>query len=132
MALAVPEARIVIAEPEGWDDMTQSLAGGAIVEVDAHAPSTACDALQTRRVANITFGALQEAGAIGIAVSEAEVRAAMRYAFGLGLVVEPGGAVALAAWLAAKLCPVEGDTVIVCSGRNVDPTMFAAVMKGER
>jgi threonine dehydratase len=54
----------------------------------------------------------------------------MRCAFGLGLVVEPGGAVALAAWLAGKLPAVEGDTVIVCSGSNVDPAAFARVLDG--
>jgi len=52
----------------------------------------------------------------------------MRYAFGLGLVVEPGGAVAMASWLARKLPPIDGDTVIVCSGSNVDPAAFARVL----
>jgi len=131
IALAVPEAQVIVAEPEGWDDMTRSLAGGTIVEVGADAPVTACDALQTRRVADITFGALQAAGAIGVAVDEAEIRAAMRHAFSLGLVVEPGGAVALAAWLAGKLPVGEGDTVIVASGRNVDPPAFARVIRGD-
>jgi threonine dehydratase len=51
IALALPDSTIVIVEPEGWDDMARGLAGGAIVEVPAGAPSTSCDALQTRRVA---------------------------------------------------------------------------------
>lgn len=128
IALALPESAIVVAEPEGWEDMGRSLAGGAIVEVAADAPFTACDALQTRRVADRTFGTLLAAGARGVAVSEAEHRAAMRFAFGLGLVVEPGGAVALAAALAGKL-PDDGlETVIVCSGGNVDPADYAAVL----
>ncbi len=129
IALAVPEARVVVAEPAGWDDMGRSLTGGRIVEVPADAPPTACDALQTRRVADITFAALRAAGATGVAAAEAETRAAMRHAFGLGLVVEPGGAVALAAWLAGRV-PTGGDTVIVCSGGNVDPAAFAAVLAG--
>jgi len=128
VALALPTVEIVTAEPEGWDDMAWSLAGSAIVEVAPDAPKTACDALQTRRVADITFGALRDAGARGIAASEAEIRAAMVHAFGLGLVVEPGGAVALAAWLAGRLPEIAGDTVIVASGRNVDPAAFAAVV----
>ncbi len=129
IALALPNSAIVTAEPEGWDDMARSLDSGAIVEVPADAPPSACDALLSRRVSDLTFGALREAGARGVWASEAEVRAAMRFAFGMGLVVEPGGAVALAAWLAGKLPEVEGDTVIVCSGSNVDPVAFAAMLR---
>ncbi len=81
IALALPDSEVIVAEPEGWDDMGRSLAGGAIVEVAPDAPATACDALQTRRVADITFNALHAAGARGVAVSEAEHRAAMRVAF---------------------------------------------------
>jgi len=128
IALALPESEIIVAEPAGWDDMGRSLAQGVIVEVPADAPSTACDALQTRRVADITFATLAAAGASGVAVSEAEHRAAMRFAFGMGLVLEPGGAVALAAFLAGKLPAIDGDTVIVCSGGNVDPAAFADIL----
>ena len=90
LALALPDSEIVIAEPEGWDDMGRSLALGHIVEVPTDAPFTSCDALQTKRVADLTFRTLRAAGARGVWASEAEVHAAMRYAFGLGLVVEPG------------------------------------------
>ena len=128
LALALPDAEIVVAEPEGWDDMGRSLALGHIVEVPTDAPFTSCDALQTKRVADLTFGTLRAAGARGVWASEAEVHAAMRYAFGLGLVVEPGGAVALASWLAGKLLPIAGDTVIICSGSNVDPVAYARVL----
>jgi len=128
LALALPDTEIVIAEPECWDDMGRSLALGHIVEVPADAPFTSCDALQTRRVADLTFNTLHAAGARGVWASEAEVHAAMRYAFGLGLVVEPGGAVALASWLAGKLPPLSGDTVIICSGSNVDPAAYAKVL----
>ena len=127
IALALPGAEIIVVEPEGWDDMRRSLAKGEIVEVAADAPATACDALQTRRVADLTFGVLRAAGARGVAVSEAEIRTAMRHAFALGLVVEPGGAVALAAVLAGRVA-VDGDTVVVVSGANVDPAQFAAVL----
>jgi threonine dehydratase len=128
IALALPGSEIVVVEPEGWDDMRRGLAGGAIVEVPAGAPPTACDALQTKRVADMTFGALKAVGARGVAVSEAEHRAAMRFAYALGLVVEPGGAVALAALLAGKLPDDDVETVVVCSGGNVDPAQYAAVL----
>lgn len=132
IALAVPDALVTVAEPAHWDDMARSLAHGRIVEVPADAPPTACDALQTRRVADRTFEALLAAGATGMAVTESEIRTAMRYAFRLGLVVEPGGAVALAAWLAGRLPEGAGRTVIVCSGRNVDPVAYAAIIAGEQ
>ncbi|WP_420136368.1 threonine ammonia-lyase [Sphingomonas sp.] len=128
IALALPEAEIIVVEPEGWDDMTRSLALGEIVPVADDAPVTSCDALQTKRVAERTFSALAAAGARGLSVAEEEIRVAMRYAFAQGLVVEPGGAVALAAWLAGKLPPIDGDTVLVCSGSNVDPRAFAEVI----
>lgn len=128
LALALPDSEIVVAEPEGWDDMGRSLALGEIVEVPADAPFTSCDALQTKRVADLTFATLRAAGARGVWASEAEVHAAMRFAFSMGLVVEPGGAVALAAWLAGKLPPIEGDTVIICSGSNVDPAAYARIL----
>lgn len=131
LALALPGSEIAIAEPEGWDDMGRSLALGHIVEVPTDAPFTSCDALQTKRVADLTFTTLHTAGARGVWASEAEVHAAMRYAFNIGLVLEPGGAVALASWLAGKLLPIEGDTVIICSGSNVDPAAYAGVLGEE-
>lgn len=125
IALALPESALLVAEPVGWDDMARSLAGGAIVPVEEPAPPTRCDALQTKLVSPLTFAALSEAGARGVAVSEAEVEAAMRFAFAkLRLVAEPGGAVALAALLAGKTGETPDDTVIVISGGNVDPALF--------
>ena len=131
IAPALPESRIVIAEPEGWDDMARSLAGGAIMPVEEPAPPTRCDALQTKLVSPLTFGALRDAGASGVAVSEDEVAAAMRFAFStLRVVAEPGGAAALAALLAGKVGEVSDDTVVVISGGNVDPALFAEVLRG--
>ena len=128
LALACPDASIVVVEPEGWDDMGRSLAGGAIVEVAPDAPPTACDALMTRRVAERTFAVLHDRGATGVAVSEAEIEDAMRFAFAtLRVAIEPGGAVALAAVLSGKVTPGE-RTLITLSGGNVDPTRFAAVL----
>ena len=76
----------------------------------------------------MTFGALSEAGARGISVSEEEVEAAMAFAFRtLRLVAEPGGAVALAALISGKVDAPEGSVVVV-SGGNVDPALYARIL----
>jgi threonine dehydratase len=131
IALAVPQAEIVIVEPEGWDDMARSLELGEIVPVAADAPDTFCDALQTPRVSPITFQILRERDATALFVSDAEAAEAVRFAWERhDLVVEPGGAVALAALLAAKVASLE-DTVVVLSGGNVDPALHAWIVGGE-
>jgi threonine dehydratase len=131
IALAAPDSEIVIVEPAGWDDMGRSLELGEIVPVPADAPNTFCDALQTPRVSPITFGILGQREAKALSVTDAEVAEAVRFAFiQHGLVVEPGGAVGLAALLAGKLAPLE-DTVVVLSGGNVDPALHARIMAGE-
>lgn len=123
IAVACPDARIIGAEPEGWDDMARSLAGGAIVPVAADAPPTLCDALQTPRVSPITFDILRERKATMVAVSDREVTVAIRWAFTEHqLVVEPGGAAALAALLAGKAELDEG-MVVILSGGNIDPAL---------
>jgi threonine dehydratase len=125
LALACPEAEVVPVEPEGWDDVRRSLAGGAIVGVGANPPPTACDALQAMTTFPINFAVMTSRGMQGVAVSEAEVRAAQCYAFAkLHLVVEPGGAAALAAVLAGRV-PTDGRTAVILSGGNVDPEAFA-------
>ena len=129
LALACPGAAIVVVEPEGWDDMGRGLALGRIVPVTDDAPPTACDALQTKLVSPITFDILAARGAAGVSVSEAEVEDAMRWAFRtLRLVVEPGGAVALAAVLAGKVAVME-RTLVTVSGGNVDARYFADVIR---
>jgi threonine dehydratase len=126
ISLGAPDAEIVVVEPEGWDDMGESLRRGEIVPVQPNPPSTACDALQTLRVAPLTFDILKARGATGAAVSEAEVADAMRFAFErLKIVTEPGGAVALAAALAGKVS-LDG-AVLVVSGGNIDPAKFQAL-----
>ena len=131
IARAVPEAEMVIVEPEGWDDMARSLELGEIVPVPADAPDTYCDALQTPRVSPITFAILRNREATALSVSDSEAAEAVRFAWDRhGLVVEPGGAVALAALLAAKIAPIE-ETVVVLSGGNVDPALHARIVSGE-
>lgn len=132
IALALPEAEIVTVEPEGWDDMARSFEKGEIVPVPDDAPPTRCDALQTRLVSQLTFGALRQQGARGIAVSEAEVAAAMAFAArALRLIVEPGGAVALAAALAGKAGALSERSVVILSGGNVDPLIFAEILAAQ-
>jgi threonine dehydratase len=128
IALAVPDAEIVIVEPEGWDDMGRSLELGEIVPVAADAPNTFCDALQTPRVSPITFGILKDRDAVALSVSDEEVADALRFAWEQhGLVVEPGGAAGLAALLSGKLALLE-DTVVLLSGGNVDPALHARII----
>lgn len=124
LALACPDAEIITVEPEGWDDMARSLANGRIEPVGPNPPPTACDALQTLATRPINFEILY-GRATGVWVSEEEVRAAQIFAFErLRLVLEPGGAAALAAALAGKL-PLDGRTAITLTGGNVDPASFA-------
>ncbi|WP_427967869.1 threonine ammonia-lyase [Altererythrobacter sp.] len=128
LSLACPESEIIPVEPQGWDDVTRSLAAGSIRRVAPDAPSTACDALQTFATFPLNFEILQRRASPGVTVSEAEVRAAQRFAFAnLQLVLEPGGAAALAAALAGKV-PLDGETVIVLSGGNTDAESFAAAI----
>ena len=131
IALAVPDAEMVVVEPERWDDMGRSLEIGEIVPVEPDAPSTFCDAIMTPRVSPITFGILGGRGAKAASVSDAEVAEAVRFAWTRHqLVVEPGAAVALAALLSGKLGPLE-DTVVVVSGGNIDPALHARIIASE-
>jgi len=128
MALALPDARIIVVEPEGWDDMRRSLEAGWIEPVGDAPPPTACDALQTPRVSSLTFDVLSRRGADGVAVSEAAIRRAQAWAAErLRLVVEPGGAVALAAVLTGQVTPADG-TLVVLSGGNVDLAAYARAL----
>lgn len=128
IALAVPETKITVVEPDGWDDMKRSLELGEIVPVASDAPPTILDSLQTPRVSPITFGILKERQAKALSVSDEEAGEAMRFAFDRhGLVVEPGGAAALAAAIAGKV-PELSDAVVVVSGGNVDPALHARIL----
>ncbi|MGY4398409.1 threonine dehydratase [Sphingomonas sp. UYAg733] len=130
IALGLPDATITVVEPQGWDDMKRSLEAGWVESVGDSPPPTACDALQTTRVSPLTFDVLSRRGVQGVAVSEAAIRAAQRWAAEkLRLVVEPGGAVGLAALLSGKVVLEEGMLVIL-SGGNVDLAAYGAVLAG--
>jgi threonine dehydratase len=128
IALAVPEAEMVVVEPAGWDDMAQSLEAGEIIAVGAGAPDTLCDAIMTLHVSPITLGILSKRDARALSVSDAEVEQAIRFAWAKHqLVVEPGAAVGLAALIAGKL-PQAEDTVVIVSGGNIDPALHARII----
>ncbi|WP_373487762.1 threonine/serine dehydratase [Blastomonas sp.] len=128
IALALPGAKITVVEPDGWDDMGVSLRGKKIVPVGADAPATVCDALQTPLVSPLTFNILKDCRAQAVSVSDDEVFAAMRHAHErLRLVLEPGGAVALAAILAGKV-EIDDRTLVILSGGNVDPALFSRAL----
>lgn len=128
IALGLPGTDIVVVEPQGYDDIALGLAAGRILPVENPGP-TLCDALQTLVTCPLTFGILQSRGARGVAVSEEEVRDAVRFAFSeLKLVVEPGGAVALAAAMTGKVDLAGKVAAVTLSGGNVDPATFAAIV----
>lgn len=124
-----PLARIWGVEPEGFDDARRSLAAGERVGAPPHKRSL-CDALESPMPGEITFPLLKAHLAGVVTVDDAEVAQAMAFAFReLKLVVEPGGSVGLAALLARKLsAEVVGATVVVLSGGNVDPELYARVI----
>ena len=128
IALALKDSAITVVEPEGWDDMRRSLEASWIEPVGPNPPPTACDSLQTLRVSPLTFDVLSRRDATGVAVSESEIAAAQRWAGEkLRLVIEPGGAVGLAAVLAGKV-KLEPGLLVILSGGNVDLAAYAKAM----
>ena len=118
---------VYAVEPVDFDDTLRSLRSGRR-ETNDPAARSICDALLSESPGNMTFAINRRLLADGLTVSDAEVLDAMRFAFKhLKLVVEPGGAVALAAVLAGKIETRNKVTVAVLSGGNVDPEMFASV-----
>ncbi len=123
-----PKAEIYGVEPEAFDDTRRSLAAGRLLKNPPDARSI-CDALQSSPPGRLTFAINRELLAGVLTVSDAEVETAMARAFRfLRVVVEPGGAVALAAALAGRLPLAGRTTAIVLSGGNVDAAAFAAVL----
>lgn len=122
-----PGVRVHTVEPEAFNDTALSLAAGSRVSVSPTGTSI-CDALQAPTPGKLTFEILRQGGDAGFVVSDDEVRAAMRYAFrNFKMVVEPGGAVALAALLSGRIDASGRTTVVVLSGGNVDPDLFAEI-----
>jgi threonine dehydratase len=123
-----PQAEVIVAEPKGYDDHALSLRVG---HREAHpaAARTICDALMAAIPGEITFSINSKLLAKGIAASDEEVGAAVAFAYReLKLVVEPGGAVGLAALLAGRIDAKDKNVVIVLSGGNVDADLFAKLV----
>src|SRR3954454_3742345 len=122
-----PQAAVMSAEPEGFDDHARSLRAGKREPHRAEG-RTICDALMATVPGEITFAINQRLLTQGVTASDAEVGAAVAFVFReFKLVVEPGGAVGLAALLAGRI--ERGKVVvIVLSGGNVDADMFARLV----
>jgi threonine dehydratase len=124
-----PDITVHTVEPDGFDDTARSLVSGQRESIDESARSI-CDALQAHSPGELTFAINQRLLSEGLVVSDDDVREAIRFAFrNLKLVVEPGGAVALAAVLSAKIETQGRTTVVVISGGNVDGEMFAEIQR---
>jgi threonine dehydratase len=120
----VPEATLYSAEPEGFDDTARSFKSGRR-EVNPRLSGTICDALMSNTPGAITFEINRKLVGQGVAASDEEVGRAVAFAFNeLKLVVEPGGAIGLAALLAGKLDVRNKVVVGVLSGGNVDAELF--------
>jgi threonine dehydratase len=129
IAELAPKASVWTAEPEAYDDHRRSLAAGRRQRNETGAPQSFCDALLAPIPGELTFAINQPLLRGGLAVSDDEVRQAIVFAARtLKLVVEPGGAVALAAVLAGKL-NVSGRTVAVTlSGGNIEDALLAELL----
>jgi threonine dehydratase len=120
----VPQARIYTAEPQGFDDHARSFMSGRR-ETNPALTGTICDALMARMPGEMTFAINQALVREGVAMSDENVGRAVAFAFHeLKLVVEPGGAVALAALLSRRIDIRGKIAVAVLSGGNVDPDLF--------
>jgi threonine dehydratase len=119
---------LMSAEPEAFDDHARSLRAGKR-EPHASKGRTICDALMASIPGELTFAINSRLLSQGITASDEEVGAAVGFAFReLKLVVEPGGAVGLAALLAGHLETAGKTVVIVLSGGNVDADLYARLI----
>src|SRR5450432_103263 len=123
-----PQAMVMSGEPEGFDDHARSLRAGKREPHRAEG-RTICDALMASIPGEITFAINSRLLAQGITATDAEVGAAVGFAFReLKLVVEPGGSVGLAALLAGRIDARGKNVVIVLSGGNVDADLYARLI----
>jgi threonine dehydratase len=126
-----PQARVHSVEPAGFDDYARSLSSGAI-EKNPRLSGSICDALMSPSPGEMTFAINSRLLGEGLAVTDAEAATAVRFAFEvLKLVLEPGGAVALAAVLSGKI-ETQGKAIgVIASGGNCDPDLYARILRRE-
>ncbi len=123
-----PETEVYTVEPAGWDDTARSLADGQRL-ANQSPPKSFCDALLAMEPGDLTFNVNRRVAAGGFAVTDEEVAVAIRYAFQtLKLVVEPGGAVTLAALLTGRYDARDRCVAITLSGGNIDPDLMARLL----
>lgn len=124
-----PGVTLVTSEPYGFDDHARSFSAGSRQPHRAIG-RTICDALMASIPGEITFAVNQKNGVQGVTATDDEVARAVAFAFReLKLVVEPGGAVALAALLAGHIDARDKTVAIVLSGGNVDADLFARLIQ---
>ncbi len=124
-----PASRVHAVEPAGFDDYARSLISGRR-ETNAKAAGSICDALLSAQPGAMTFAINQARLAPGLVVSDGEAAEAVRFAFEvLKLVVEPGGAVALAAVLAGKIETKGRNIGVIASGGNCDAELYARILR---
>ncbi len=127
-----PSTRVHTVEPRGFDDTARSLAEGWRV-VNRPGARSFCDALLAPSPGTLTLAILQKAAAAGLSVGDDETQAAIAAAFThLKLVLEPGGAVALAAALAGAFEAEGGTVAVIASGGNVDADVFCRALAAGR
>ncbi|MEM7170605.1 MAG: threonine/serine dehydratase [Pseudomonadota bacterium] len=127
-----PMAQVFTVEPADFDDAARSLSNGRIERVDPKSRSF-CDALLSPSLGRITFDLLRQHNVQGLSVTDDQVSNAIRFAFeNLKLVVEPGGAVCLAAILANKTAFSGKTTALTLSGGNVDADVFQKAIGAQK
>ncbi|EFO30818.1 threo-3-hydroxyaspartate ammonia-lyase [Roseibium sp. TrichSKD4] len=120
----LPRAEFRTVEPVGFDDFKRSLETGRI-QANEKVAGSLCDAILTKCPGDIPFSVLKERAGDGLAISDDEALAAVAFAFReLKLVVEPGGAAALAAVLARKIDCANRIVSLVLTGGNIDATVL--------
>jgi threonine dehydratase len=129
MAALSPHTPVIGVEPQAYNDTQLSLAAGERLTYAPVERPGICDALMTDRPGELTFPINRRLDRVET-VSDAEVSEAVRYAFRvLKLVVEPGGAVSLAALLAGRVEARDRTTALVLSGGNIDPSLYSAIIE---
>lgn len=131
MEARAPWTRVHTVEPAGFDDYARSLRSGRI-ERNPAASGSICDALMSVSPGEMTFAVNRRLLGEGLVVTDKEAAAAVRFAFEvLKLVLEPGGAVALAAVLSGKIATTGRALGVIASGGNCDAGLYARILAGE-